>query len=607
MKQKRFTAAVTCAAILLTMAAFPVNTMISAEETTEETTEERFGHYGVLTYEIMEDGLKIISCEADAVSAEIPPEIDGVPIISVASNAFGANDALESVVWNTTAKTPMWLFRGTGLKTLTIGEVVEDTSCDDLIDGCEDVHVIFDKRYAGEMNFNHCEAITEVTFTDRVEYSNMAFNNCPNLQSVHIGAGLKFFDSDSFLRCPALKTFTVAAENENLSSADGCVYSKDGKEFLRYPAAMAADAFTVPDSVERIFRNAFYGAQLREVFLPDTLVSVGESVFAYADTLEAIHIPEIGGNYCTEDGVLYDMRYRLLVQYPSGKREIEFAVPDWVNAIGIHAFTGNDYLQRITMPDSVKEIYDGAFTDCQGLKYAYLPAQIDFLGRGIFEQCEHLLTATFPEGIDTVPDSMFLGCSSLREITLPETVRNVENNAFDHCSSLWTMDLPETMDSLGWYSFSYCTNLRTFTVPEGITQIDSTFSYDKALEKLFLPASLETIRSNTLTEELPLTDVYYAGTQEQWEAVIVEENNPALDGVEIHFGCTEIEPLAAPTGDLNEDGLCNVQDSIILQMYLIGYPTYMTEQMLYDADMAQDGIVDGFDLAVMKRHILLDR
>lgn len=607
MKRTRFTAAVTCAAILLTTAAFPVNTMISAEETTEAATEERFGHYGSLTYEIMEDGLKIISCEADAVSAEIPPEIDGVPVISVASNAFGANDALESVVWNTTARVPMGLFKGTGLKTLTIGEAVEDNSCDNLIDGCEHVHVIFDKRYAGEMNFNHCEAITEVTFTDKVEYSYTAFNDCPNLRSVQIGAGLAFFDSDSFLRCPALKEFTVSAENENLSSADGCVYSKDGTELVRYPAAMAADSFTVPDSAERISRNAFYGAQLREVFLPDTLINVGESAFAYADTLEAIHVPGTSGNYCTEDGVLYDMRYRILIQYPCGKKDIEFTVHDWANAVGMHAFTGNDHLQRIIMPDSVKEIYDGAFMDCQGLKYAYLPTQTDFLGTGIFELCEHLLTVTFPENIDTIPDSMFFGCSSLREVALPETVRNVENGAFSHCSSLWTIDLPETMDSLGWYSFSYCTNLRTFAVPEGITQIDSTFSYDMALEKLFLPASLETIRSNTLMEELPLTDVYYAGTQEQWEAVIVEENNPALDGVEIHFGCTEVEPPAAPTGDLNEDGQCNLQDALTLQVYLLGHPILMTEQMLYDADMAQDGIVDGFDLAVMKRHILLDR
>lgn len=607
MKRTRFTAAVTCAALLLTMTAFPVNTMISAEETTETTTEERFGHYGALTYEIMEDGLKIISCEADAVSVEIPTEIDGVPIISVAFNAFGANDALESVVWNTTARISTGLFKNTGLKTLTFGEAVEDISSYGLLDGCEDVHVIFDRRYAGEMNFNNCEAITEVTFTDKVEYSYMSFNDCPNLQSVHIGAGLKFFDSDSFLRCPALKIFTVGVENENLSSADGCVYSKDGKEFLRYPAAMAADSFTVPDSVERIFRNAFYGAQLREIFLPDTLISVGETVFAYADTLEAIHVPETSGYYYTEDGVLYDMRDRLLAYYPCGKKDIEFAVPDWTSGIISDAFAGNDYLQRVTMPDSIQEIYDGAFTDCQGLKYAYLPAQMEFLGNGIFERCENLLTVTFPEGIDTVPDSMFLGCSSLREVTLPETVRNLGDFAFSHCSSLWTMELPETMDSLGWYTFSNCTNLRTFTVPEGVAQIDSIFSYDMALEKLMLPASLETICENTLTDDLPLTDVYYAGTQEQWEAVIVEEGNTALANAVIHFSCTEPEPLTAPTGDLNEDGRCTVQDSIILQMYLIGYPTPMTEQLLYDADMAQDGIVDGFDLAVMKRHILSDR
>ncbi len=607
MKRNRLTAVFTCAALLLTAAAFPADAAIgaedtAAEDTTEETT-ERFGHYGPLTYEIMDTGLKIISCEMDAVSAEIPPEIDGVPVTSVASNAFGSNDALETVVWNSPANAPYGVFKGTGLRTLTLGEHAEIADSF-VLEGCEDVHLILDMASIEFSSFNNCDAISELTITDNATYFNYSFNDCPNLKSVHIGAGLKVFDSDSFLRCTAIESFEISAENENFASQDGIVYSKDMTELLRYPAGLTVERFTVPDSVEWVFRHAFYGAQLREIELTDAVNMVGESAFAYANQLEAILVPVSNTYYISIDGVLYDTRYRTLVVYPCGKKDLVFEVPDMALEIGMNAFTGNCYLQKVVIPDSVHTIYNSAFQDCQSLKYAQLPARMEMLGDYIFERCISLVSVTFPEGIDTVPSGMFCACESLREITLPETVRNLDWGAFGLCPNLRTVNLPETMDSLGQYTFEGCESLQTFIVPEGITEIDQLFSRCTGLEVLVLPESLQTIGERTLTEEMPLTDVYYAGTQEQWQAVIVEENNAALERAVIHYGCTEPEPPVPPTGDLDGDGICSVQDAVMLQIYLIGYPMPITEEQLYNADMTQDGRTDSFDLAVMKKMLL---
>ena len=56
------------------------------------------GTYGVLSYDSLADGtLEITDCEESAVSVEIPAEIDGVAVTSIASMAFKDCKSLTSV------------------------------------------------------------------------------------------------------------------------------------------------------------------------------------------------------------------------------------------------------------------------------------------------------------------------------------------------------------------------------------------------------------------------------------------------------------------------------------------------------------------------------
>lgn len=79
-------------------------------------------------------------------------------------------------------------------------------------------------------------------------------------------------------------------------------------------------------------------------------------------------------------------------------------------------------------------------------------------------------------------------------------------------------------------------NLTSITIPEGTTEIESyAFSGCSNLIKIIIPASVITIGENAFASCTNLTDIYYNGTQEQWENVSKGENwNNECPAV-IHF------------------------------------------------------------------------
>ena len=56
-------------------------------------------------------------------------------------------------------------------------------------------------------------------------------------------------------------------------------------------------------------------------------------------------------------------------------------------------------------------------------------------------------------------------------------------------------------------------------------------------------------------------------------------------------------------GDFNTDGTLTSSDTILLQDYLLGR-SVLTNDQKQQADLNQDGVIDGFDLALLK-HLLL--
>lgn len=98
----------------------------------------------------------------------------------------------------------------------------------------------------------------------------------------------------------------------------------------------------------------------------------------------------------------------------------------------------------------------------------------------------------------------------ITSIDIPSGVTSIGNFAFSNCTSLQSVTIPDSVTSIGVQAFYDCTGLTSVTIGNGVTSIGtSAFSGCNAL-----------------------TDIYYTGTQAQWETIT------GLSSAGIPAGCT---------------------------------------------------------------------
>ena len=73
-------------------------------------------------------------------------------------------------------------------------------------------------------------------------------------------------------------------------------------------------------------------------------------------------------NYKAIDGILFDYSGAKLINYPNGKGETSYSIPQGTTQIGSYAFYGNQTLNEITIPDGVTMIGAAAFNSCTNLQ-----------------------------------------------------------------------------------------------------------------------------------------------------------------------------------------------------------------------------------------------
>ena len=167
------------------------------------------------------------------------------------------------------------------------------------------------------------------------------------------------------------------------------------------------------------------------------------------------------------------------------------------------------------------------------------------------------------------------------DVTVPSKldghkVTSIGDYAFYYCESLTSITIPDSVTSIGYDAFCYCTSLTSITIGNGVTSIgDVAFSgcYD-------------------------LTDVYYTGTEEEWNSISIGSLNDSLLNATIHF---EYEEEITPA-DANGDGNVDMRDVLVTRQFLAGLID--EDEVNYDAaDVNGDGSVDARDVLMMRKFI----
>lgn len=195
-----------------------------------------------------------------------------------------------------------------------------------------------------------------------------------------------------------------------------------------------------------------------------------------------------------------------------------------VTAIGWNAFMQCADLQSITIPDSVTSICGLAFFECDNLRSITIPDSVTSIGDSVFGNCDNLKSVTMTDSVTSLGRLAFNGCKKLQSVTLSDNISLIDREMFEGCKNLPSIVIPDGVTKIGMDAFSSCSSLKSVSLPAGITEI----SY-KAFENCE-----------------GITDVYFRGTESQWEQVKIYPSNDNLISANIHF---ESEKPTEPVTD----------------------------------------------------------
>lgn len=294
-----------------------------------EDSEEEFLFNGNIYYRINEYGEIIITgSRASVTEAEIPTEIDGMPVREIRNNAFQDRTRLRKVVlpetiekigdyaflqcirleevyipetvsyigWNILKGTP-WLrdqpegcvIAGDGIVISYSGEVQHLVIPEGVnaIAGCAfenseslmSVSIPGSVRVIGGLAFSGCSKLTECSIPDGVrEIGAYAFNWCSALQKINIADSVETIGSHAFLGCASLFDVKLPANLKKIDTATFC-------------GCISLTKLTIPYTVKEIGSQAFMECiSLEEVMLRKNVVSVGEGAFSGCTGLQKIFV-----------------------------------------------------------------------------------------------------------------------------------------------------------------------------------------------------------------------------------------------------------------------------------------------------------------------------
>ena len=349
----------------------------------------------------------------------------------------------------------------------------------------------------GEGTFYNCDSLTSVTIPDSVtSIGDCAFIVCKSLASVTIPNSVTSIGNRAFCGCESL---TSVAIPDSVTSIDDYAFC----------SCKSLTSVAIPDSVTRIGERAFADCtSLTSVTIPDSVTRIGDGAFASCTSLTGIWVAEGSSHYASDAfGVLFNKDKTTLVQCP-GAFSGSYAIPDSVTSICHYAFDGCTSLTSVTIPDSVTSIGVWAFWDCTSLTSVTIPDSVTSIGDRAFVDCKSLVSVTIPDSVTSIGDCAFGSCKSLTGIWVAEgnnhyssdasgVLFNKDRTTLVQCPGAFAVyAIPNSVTSIGDYAFYGCESLTSVTIPDSVTRIGCAFG-----------------------DCTSLTDVYYAGSEAQWEAI----------------------------------------------------------------------------------------
>ena len=375
----------------------------------------------------------------------------------------------------------------------------------------------------GESAFSYCSALTEITLPNSVtSIGESAFYECEKLTEIVLTDSVTSIGESAFSYC---STLTEIMLPNSVTSIGAYAFSD----------CSALTEIEISNSVTSIGTYAFFDCSaLTEIEIPANVQTIGTEAFSGCTQL-VFNVADSNGNYCAENGALYNKEKSKLIAYPTASGDI--ILPESVVYIDGSAFYENTQLTDIVLPEGLKSIGRFAFGRCSNLKAIDLPQNLTEIGSYAFYSCTSISSVTIPEGVAEISELVFACCSNLTEITLPSSITSIGFNAFSDCVKLTSIAIPEGVTSIGNNAFENCEELKEIYYPSGLNVTNASIS-ENAIQASYVEAENNTIK--LMIESLPAETTTVTLPSDIYGKVI--SSIEYAEGIDVEIECTHHYP-----------------------------------------------------------------
>ena len=435
-----------------------------------------------LEYKQVAGGVEIYGVGSDSLKTElvIPATIDTYPVVGIAENAFKGFANIKHVTFE---------------------------------EGCR-------IEYIGTRAFDGCTSLESFVIPDTVEtLGSYTFASCTKLEYLFIPISVETMGEYTVRGCDTAKLDVICAAGSKPSGWDSHYASNKnydtGKHFeywwgiermeMSNPdleccvdldgELVMTDYYgkdiniVIPDTVsdlplKHIYDGAFAGnPNVRSIVLPETLETLGASVFMDCTALRHVDLPR----------GLKSIGKRLF----QGCSALDYVtIPNTVDNVGDFIFIGCNaekldvYCEIPTKPSTWSSYYASNNTNSSGthfdiwwgtgaVEYSNENYKMGIKNDGTLiithylgkESAVEIPTAINGKNVTEIGSYAFYECSTVQTITIPNTVTHIREYAFAKCISLTEIKIPTSVVSLGNRVLANCNSLTKVYIPASVTEV----------------------------------------------------------------------------------------------------------------------------------------
>lgn len=385
---------------------------------------------------------------------------------------------------------------------------------------------------------------TDVKYTV-VAVDDEAFSGCAGLTSLVIPAGVSSIGQNALANCTGLKWVVVKDGVSDIAVGADAFSGMPASTILYVPAGKRSEFAN--NSVWKIFKSIIQDDNI--TFADSNVKSVcvdnwDTNEDGELSLVEALMVTSLGQKFRGNTAIISFKE----LQYFRSLNTLNDDFRDCSNLVDIK------------FPNSIKNIGDRTFKGCNKLTLADgLPEYLENIGVYAFSECYNLGDIYIPETVTSIDYRAFRDSNPLSLTVDPDnTIYDSRNN----CNAIIQKSddgllvgcsktvIPEGVKYLNWYSFSGRKGLEYIVIPEGLEHVGNRTFLKTDLHSVTLPSTIKIIGENAFERCGYLKEIVINTS----EAVTIEKGAfpEGVDGMKIYakkgFKANNLKPLTVGLG-----------------------------------------------------------